>query len=736
MGIESALAAVRAAPSILEGMRRAEDLTRSALGAGDPADVARLAAAAVDASDQFVAIAAIHALARVTAPSVDLELGALLTHPAPFVREHAAWALDACRPSPDAVPRLVQLVADGAFTAMIAQRTLQRWGVPMPDRIASAVSGALHGIDDPAARARLVETAGLVRGALAAGLLRRVAADAHEALPARAAAVAGLGDQPAEAATRELLTDLAAGSDELADVARLALVDLTGPTDPPDPSRPGDTAGAQPRGSRGLTIAQLFLHADIDRELAQVGAGDNGGIATLLVRLGDALVAEAGGTGADDPVGVGRIERVLTISRARPAAVLAALTHGPAVGHSFVGVPFLGTAAPSIDAWPQRVAAERGIRRVLRAAGPVDVLHLRMADVGSLAAATVAHDLDLPFVFTLAPDPHAVIRAAEGAGTLTRANFGAIDAVEHFWFRVRLVQRLTADAAHLVLFPRPNLEQDLRELLGLDLTTHPERYSVIAEGIDVEVTERSIALARAAVPPPAPFAELDALLATIPAARRGLPLAVSVGRLHRIKGMAALVEAWAADPTLHDRCNLLVVGGDLARPTSDEREQLARIDAAVPAADATARGLLLAGHRANGMVARWLAAIRFGRPGLAAPHGVYVCASVKEEFGIALLEAMATGLAVVAPDSGGPATYVEHGTTGFLVNTADPAALAGGIRAALDLAAGPRGAEGSARAQQVVHAQFTIQAMAATLSAAYDGVVAPRPTPTRAMMSS
>jgi len=233
-----------------------------------------------------------------------------------------------------------------------------------------------------------------------------------------------------------------------------------------------------------------------------------------------------------------------------------------------------------------------------------------------------------------------------------------------------------------------------------------------------------------------------ALLGSLPPERRGLPLALTVGRLHRVKGMATLVEAWAARPELHERCNLLVVGGDLQRPSAAEREQMLRIEAVVPLGDAPRRGLLLAGHRANGTVARWLAAARLGRPGLAAPHGVYVCASLKEEFGIALLEAMATGLAVVAPASGGPATYVEEGVTGALVDTSDHAALATGIAAALDLATGPRGESGAARGQAMVRAQFTIQAMAASLSGAYrevalaDRVVAVDRSAPWAMMNS
>ena len=727
MGTESALDAVRGAPGILEGMRRSDDLTSAARDRG-ARGVRLLTAAAADPADQLVAIAAMHALAQVVDPSADGALAALLAHDAPFMREHAAWALEARLPSLEVVSSLVLMVADGGFSGMIAQRTLEHWGASAPDHLGLAVEGALLGIAAPGARARLVETAGLLSGRVPERLLRRVAADEREATEVRAAAVAGLGDRVADVAIRKLLADLELSGGDLADVARIALFDLSVQHD----HHPADPAARSGHPGRGLTIAQLFLHADIDRELARVGARDNGGIATLLVRLGDALVARVGSDGAAGS-GAGatsdradQVERVLTISRGRPAEVLALLAGGPtARGHFYARVPSLGPAPASVDAWPQRVAVQRGLRRVLHASQPVDVLHLRMADVGSLAAAAVARELDLPFVFTLAPDPHAVIRAAEAVGTLTRANFGDVDFGEHFWFRVRLVQRLTAAAAHLVLFPRPNLERDLRDLVGLDLAAHPERFSVVAEGIDVEVIERALAEARAPVPDPAAFAGLDALLATLPPARRGLPVAITVGRLHRVKGMADLVAAWAADPALYERCNLLVVGGDLRQPSGDEREQLARIEAVVPAADAPARGLLLAGHRANGIVARWLAAVRYGRPGLAAPHGVYVCASVKEEFGIALLEAMATGLAVVAPDSGGPATYVEHAVTGFLVDTQDTGALPAGLTAALDLAAGPHAEESAERAQLMVRAQFTIQEMAATLASAYQGVVAP-----------
>lgn len=474
--------------------------------------------------------------------------------------------------------------------------------------------------------------------------------------------------------------------------------------DPQHP-RPGDD-------TPGLTVAQLYLHADIDGTLSHAGQGDTGGIATLLVQLGDAFLEE------------GAVSRVLTLSRGR-ADGTHALTDVAVPGHHYLSVPLPGPIRRAPDAWSLHVPARHELRRILRSAGRVDVLHLRMVDVGTWAAAEVARDLGITTVLTLAPDPHALIASREAAGHLTRGNFGAADHAEHLVFRFRLLRDLAAQAAHLVVFPRPHLQRDLQELLHLD-PDDAHRVSTVPEGIELAPLDAAGHEVRDALrgdpvseTTATALADLDAVLAGLPHERRGLPLAITVGRLHRVKGMASLVDAWASDPVLANRCNLLVVGGDLARPSVDEQEQLERIDATIPRAAGPTRGLLLAGHRPNGTVAVWLAAVRHGRPSHNGPAGVYVSASLKEEFGIAILEAMASGLVVVAPEDGGPATYVEHGVTGVLADTSSLGALGAALGSALDLASAPSAGEYAERARALVATRFSIRTMASALAGIY-----------------
>ena len=695
--VRAAMDVVDRSSGIVAGLRAADDLAMAASRADDPAAAARDLAARIGADggsangDQLAVVAALHALSAVDDDVAMEFLTDALFDGRWYVTEHAAWALSARRAHRPALGRLAALVAAGGFRAMLAQRTLGAWAPAVPEDAHRTLAGALRATAAPSDRKRLVETLGLVPGRPSTERLVELAADDAESVDVRIAAIGALGDR--DDSDGRLLAHLASGDDDLARHALLALSDraIAGAAEPD-------------RRSDGLHIAQLYLHADIAGALMRSGAGDNGGIATLLAMLSECLVE------------LPEVASVVTIGRGSSADALAEVWQLPR-GARLAAVPF-GPPGPVElrSAWPYRIAVERGLRRILRGDRRPEVLHLRMADVGTLAAAAVARRLRIPTVFTAAPDPHVVMRAGELDGTLARENFGERDELEHWWFRARMVERLTSQSDRIALLPRPAVREDLLELLGHDIDDDPRRSAVIPEGVHARTIRAAASAVRAADPgawPPGLDALVDALR-ELPPERHGLPSIVAVGRLHPAKGIERVAAAWAGDEHLHATTNLVIVGGDLERPSADELDVLNTLDDLF--ADHRGDGAVLLGHRPHGDVARLLAGIADGVDPLLAGRGIYVGAARKEEFGLAIAEGLAAGLPVVAPEGGGPPTYVRDGVTGILADTSSVQSLGAAIVRALSLIDVPGRAE-SARRDVLEH--LTIERMARRLVELY-----------------
>jgi glycosyltransferase involved in cell wall biosynthesis len=94
---------------------------------------------------------------------------------------------------------------------------------------------------------------------------------------------------------------------------------------------------------------------------------------------------------------------------------------------------------------------------------------------------------------------------------------------------------------------------------------------------------------------------------------------------------------------------------------------------------------------------------------------LYVWPAINEAFGMALLEAQASGLAVVAGNSGGVGAVVTHGKTGLLAPPGDPTAFAAAVRLLLDDPA-RRAAFGAAARRKAV-AQHDLASAATRLAA-------------------
>lgn len=141
---------------------------------------------------------------------------------------------------------------------------------------------------------------------------------------------------------------------------------------------------------------------------------------------------------------------------------------------------------------------------------------------------------------------------------------------------------------------------------------------------------------------------------------------LAVGRFTEVKRLPLLIEAFAAaQPRFDGPAALVLIGG---HPGEWEGEHPAETIARTGARD-----VFLAGWHGHTKLPDFLRA-----------GDLLVHASVREQFGQVLVEAMACGLPVIAANRGGPASIVEDPETGWLVEPDEVEALAACMVAAVN----------------------------------------------------
>ena len=210
------------------------------------------------------------------------------------------------------------------------------------------------------------------------------------------------------------------------------------------------------------------------------------------------------------------------------------------------------------------------------------------------------------------------------------------------------------------------------------------RVKRICNGVD---TARFAPVAKRAEIPGSPFND------------PGLVVFGAVGRLQAVKDHANLIRAFGqlvhGSPDAARRARLMIVGGGPLHASLQ----------ALVSAEGLDDYVWLAGEQAN-------------VPLMNSGMNVFVLPSLAEGISNTLLEAMASGLPVVATHVGGNAELVVEGQTGLLVPSADPAALAGAMAALL---AHPQRAAAFGRAgRERVCAQFSLDAMVAAYLSLYE----------------
>ena len=273
------------------------------------------------------------------------------------------------------------------------------------------------------------------------------------------------------------------------------------------------------------------------------------------------------------------------------------------------------------------------------------------------------------------------------------------------------VRRLYAPFVHSWVALSRDLESYLVQKVGIA----PNRISQIYNGVDtLRFAPAALASVSASVSGSAPVS------AVAPAAIAGCPfnpaahwLLGTVGRMQAVKDPALLAQAFVRalelQPGLRRHARLVMVGDGPLR---------ARCQAVL---DSAGVGALA-----------WLPGERGDVPDVMRGLNCFVLPSLAEGISNTILEAMATGLPVIATRVGGSAELVAAERTGMLVPAADVDAMA---QAVVSMASAPEQAAAWGLAgRQEVERRFSLQAMVAAYQGLYDrqltqaGIVFSTPT--------
>ncbi len=399
----------------------------------------------------------------------------------------------------------------------------------------------------------------------------------------------------------------------------------------------------------GICLVQCIFYGDVDLP----GISGGGGIATLLHELGNQLAQ------------MERWDRVVSF-------VLFPLMEGvkyrPLIQplgnsrHCIVRVP---VTFPQEDHARQFMLREYEIHRSLRRALEMhcidpDIFHVRYSDNASKAVMLLSKGLDKKLVFTLTTDPHRSFVDRKG-----KMRSMTEDEVLLNLNKVYIADLLVEEADGIVLigqgrkndqiipyFPKLWLEPEIRQ----------KPIRVIPEGIRIHVRfSRDESANR----------YIDLLLNhkgkhRLHTQYLSRPVILNVGRLNPVKNQHLLVEVWARSK-INELYNLVLIGGNLEQPDNVEQELLKCIDV-------TLENFAYLEGRFCHLKAMPNRDVRLFQKSIIEKiqvnlPNVYLSSSLKEEFGISIIEAMTAGFLIIAPLSGGVSSYIQNGKNGFLIDT-------------------------------------------------------------------
>lgn len=383
----------------------------------------------------------------------------------------------------------------------------------------------------------------------------------------------------------------------------------------------------------GLLMVQTMFYGDFEDS----GKGNNGGLAVLLKSLGGEISKDK------------RVSFVVTIS-------LAESLDKPFLSfykdkHIFVRLPIYINRSETDLFIKRELSIKRYISKFLKRAHiDPDVFHIKYLDNASKAMASLNEEMHKTLVFTLAPDPHRNMFDEDG----NLRDFSFKELIEKL-NKIKIGDELIYKSQGIIGIGN----KDVREELEIYFPQFREesikkKIRMISEGIKTHIVyEENVNLSQ--------FASEN----EIDPGFFQKPTILNVGRLSIQKGQIELLKAWM-DSEFFKTHNLLIIGGDKEKPSPVEKTVIDFFQKTLEENPEIKNRFFHKAAIANESIRLLERSIIKKEFDL--PH-IYICSSIKEEFGIAILEAMSQGFLVMGPIKGGVKTYIENGVNGFLIDT-------------------------------------------------------------------
>lgn len=391
---------------------------------------------------------------------------------------------------------------------------------------------------------------------------------------------------------------------------------------------------------QGITVLQSMFYGDFENS----GKGNNGGLAIFLKTLGNELSKSE------------NIAKMITLTLATTWSADHFLINHSSENHLVANVPVYINQEKATEFLKKENILKRTIHRFLdRCELKPDVFHVRFLDNASKAIANLSKEQSKKLVVTLTPDPHRTMADQNG-----KLEIGPFKEWLEKFNKVVIGDELIEMSDKIVGIGNYSVKKELERYFPQLLTeTHRTKIQMISEGIQIDLSfmnkdERLLT---------------DAELASLGLTKEFLeqPIILNVGRLNKLKAQDQLLKAWG-NSELSDVYHLLIIGGDLNHPDTEEQQMINMITEYLKENPSLKEKFLHLEALSNYQIRKLEKRIRSEQKNY--PQ-LYLCSSKKEEFGIAILEALSQQFLVLAPKKGGVKSYIKSGANGFLIDTSN-----------------------------------------------------------------